>query len=743
MRKPMTDEVQRFAQSDISVRLDSAAPANSPESRREAASKESQPAVVPQVASELIGNIQRLRYSDLSLVTDGPALLRRLDELLHSTGQDREGRHTILLKLLLVKLYDEERGKDDGGADMLIQDFCNMPPEFDPAVEGVFTRALETALRRYNGILAPGAPATIRCPVQVLRKVSTLLCRVRFLGGPPQVIQDLFTYFGRFHYRVDLAQYFIPFEVIRLIVEVVNPRSGEYVVDPACGTADFLAATRQIVSERHGEDISATLHGCDIEPLAAHLSILNMLLNGDRGLAHIEKRDTLRDGLEHEGKYDVVLCNPPFGTQNVERRPEVLARFELVSAKRSGSGRIPKAQEAGLLHLEGCLKAVKPGGRVAVLVPNGYLGNRSDRFIDLRRWLLRNARLAAVIGFPRFTFKKSGVDVSVSALIFERRLEPLSDLSNVPDYPIHFNLMERVGWDLRTKRATQIFKRDPRDGTELLDSSGARIPDSDFESARIDALTSAAVDAFPWMAQGERKVRTAEGWSVMASRVAAHPDLSLDPKRWCRKYTEVLESILKLAHIRVGQIIHPVTRLLRKESNVIYRYVEIERIYEIFGGYMADECYGWTLPERARLVAAPGDIFIANIWSSAGKWMIADEEACDHRLIVTTGCSHFELIPGQEALLPDLVFGLCSEAFRMQMRALASGSDGQAVVSVADICSIVLPRMRTPAVREQIERRIREGQTGQLVLPRVVQAELAAVAPEANVPPRSSTVVQV
>jgi N-6 DNA Methylase len=125
------------------------------------------------------------------------------------------------------------------------------------------------------------------------------------------------------------------------------------------------------------------------------------------------------------------------------------------------------------LYVEACLKAVMPGGRVGILVPNGYLGNRSERYLEFRRWLLRNARVAAVIGFPRFTFKKSGADVSASAVILERRREPLSDLSQMPDYPIHFNLVEKVGWDLQSKYATRIFKRDPRDGTELRDAAGA------------------------------------------------------------------------------------------------------------------------------------------------------------------------------------------------------------------------------------------------------------------------------
>jgi type I restriction enzyme M protein len=734
------------ATEDIGVHWENGEPAILFRSRgKDAARRAGLASVTKLPSADLPPGTNRLRYEDLQQVTDIVPLFGELDNLLHRAGRIREDRHTILLKLVLVKLYDEDHAQvpENRGQYMLIQDFSAVDPAWDDAVEKIFTDALHAALALYDGMLAKAAPRTIGCTAAVLREASRILSGIRLLGALPQVIQDLFMYFGRFHYRVDLGQYFTPCEVIRLIVEIVNPRHDERIVDPACGTADFLVGAKQVAAERHGADISAHLHGYDIAPLAVHLSIFNMLLNGDRGLTDIETRDTLLEPLDHEGHYHIALCNPPFGARIVEKRAAALARFNLVTAKKSGLGLMPKAQEAGLLYVESCLRAVRPGGRVGILVPNGYLGNRSERYLEFRRWLLRNARIAAVIGFPRFTFKKSGADVSASALILERRLEPLADLSGMPDHPIHFNLVEKVGWDLQSKHANRIFKRDPRDGTELRDATGARIPDTDFEVARLDALTSAAVDAFPWMAQGERNAGGTEGWSVQASQVTAHADLCLDPKRWCRKHLEVLRSIRAVAHLEVGSVIRPVTRPLRKKPETLYRYVEIEKIYEAFGAYVADECFGWALPDRGRLVAAPGDIFIANIWSSAGKWMIAGDEAQDGRLIVTTGCTHFELIPGQESLLPDLVFGLCSEAFKVQMRALATGSDGLSSICVADICSIILPRMGSAAVREQIERRIREARAGQLVLPRVVRDELALVAPDTNVPLRSSHVVQV
>jgi type I restriction enzyme M protein len=123
--------------------------------------------------------------------------------------------------------------------------------------------------------------------------------------------------------------------------------------------------------------------------------------------------------------------------------------------------------------------------------------------------------------------------------------------------------------------------------------------------------------------------------------------------------------------------------------------------------------------------------------------MIAGDEAADGRLVVTTSCTHFEVIPGKAALLADLVFGLSSEAFRVQMRALTTGSDGLSSISTDDIATIILPKIKSKDIRDKSVERIAESQAGHLVLGRGVRDELAKTTPAANVPPRSSHVVQV
>lgn len=322
---------------------------------------------------------------------------------------------------------------------MIIQDF-SIRGISDADVLSIFENGLVSALTVYGANLPKKPSKRITCSGATLRQISQIICPIDILGSSPQVIQDFFMYFGRFLYKVDLGQYFTPYEVIDLIVRIVNPKFGDVVRDPACGTADFLVGAMRVANERHGANITPRLYGVDTADMAVNLSFFNMILNGD-GSSNITKGDSLKDMLKHEDKYTVALCNPLFGTRILEKRKEVLAAFDLGTEEKGGKKVPVKSQETGLLFVEVCLRSLRPGGRVGIILPNGYLGNRGNRYTGFRKWLLRHAKIAAIVGFPRFTFKKSGADVSASVVVLEKRDEPLKDHSTIPEHPVHFNLV--------------------------------------------------------------------------------------------------------------------------------------------------------------------------------------------------------------------------------------------------------------------------------------------------------------
>lgn len=125
-------------------------------------------------------------------------------------------------------------------------------------------------------------------------------------------------------------------------------------------------------------------------------------------------------------------------------------------------------QETGILFIELCVKECKPGGRIALIVPNGYLGNRSPKYRVVREWLLKHTRVAAIVSLPRFTFKSSGADVSASVLYLEKREVPLERFEDDHPYRFAVELIEKVGWDAGNKKAAPIYKRNREDGSLII-----------------------------------------------------------------------------------------------------------------------------------------------------------------------------------------------------------------------------------------------------------------------------------
>ena len=453
------------------------------------------------------------------------------------------------------------------------------------------------------------------------------------------------------------------------------------------------------------------------------------------------------DGLNallQKGHHKVALCNPPFGTGLLETRPAVLKKFVLARVSADPDGQLLDRQEIGLLFVEWCLSAVHPGGRVGLIVPNGYLGNRGARYVDFRRWLLSEARVAAVVGFPRFSFKRSGADVSASVVVLERRHAQITDLSAVTDHPIYFGLVDKIGWNLQSKQPQPMYKRNPQDGSYILGADGSYVRDTSFEEITQELRSSKVAEAFPWIGAERNTVAKSDDSCIQLSHILERADLCLDPKRWCRKHREVVQAVrARPQHFVLGEVIRPISRAFSKQADARYRFVEIESIVESLGTYLDQECYGWELPQRCRLLAAPGDIFLARIWSSVGKWMIVGEDSKDGRLVVTSGCAQFELIPDKQEMLLDLVFGLSTEAYKVQMRARSTGSDGLSSVSTDDITSIVLPRIDRARSREALKPWLDKAMRGGLALAPLTRAELARTAPHLDIPPRSSHTGQV
>ena len=165
----------------------------------------------------------------------------------------------------------------------------------------------------------------------------------------------------------DLGEYFTPRHIVRAMVALVDPKLGEAVYDPFCGTGGFLTETFRYImqtgklnSEEMNKLQNDTLFGREITSTAV-IAKMNMVLYGD-GHSGVEKKDSLENPVDEE--YDVVLTNIPFSQD---------ATSESINGYYNGLAN-NNGDAACLLH---CFRSLRPGGRMAVIVPEGVLSNRN------------------------------------------------------------------------------------------------------------------------------------------------------------------------------------------------------------------------------------------------------------------------------------------------------------------------------------------------------------------------------
>src|SRR5437870_3236324 len=238
------------------------------------------------------------------------------------------------------------------------------------------------------------------------------------------------------------GQFRTPRHIIKMMVEMVAPQPRDIICDPACGTAGFLIAAGEYLREHHKEiftDDKLHFHfneklfnGFDFDSTMLRIGSMNMLLHGVEN-PNIRYKDSLAE--EHAGdeeQYTLVLANPPFaGSLDYENTAKDLQR-------------IVKTKKTELLFLALFLRLLKTGGRAAVIVPDGVLFGSSTAHKTLRKILVEEQKLEAVISLPGGVFKPYA-GVSTAILVFTKTNSGGTDF-------VWFYDVDADGWSLDDKR---------------------------------------------------------------------------------------------------------------------------------------------------------------------------------------------------------------------------------------------------------------------------------------------------
>ena len=213
------------------------------------------------------------------------------------------------------------------------------------------------------------------------------------------------------------GQFRTPRHIIRMMVELMQPKSSDTICDPACGTSGFLVAASDYLKENCKNEVffnrqnkehymNHMFHGFDMDRTMLRIGAMNMMTHGVDN-PFIEYRDSLSDQNPDRAKYSLILANPPFkGSLD----------YDIVSADLL---KVCKTKKTELLFLALFLRMLKVGGRCACIVPDGVLFGSSTAHRAIRRELVDGNRLEAVISMPSGVFKPYA-GVSTAILIFTK-----------------------------------------------------------------------------------------------------------------------------------------------------------------------------------------------------------------------------------------------------------------------------------------------------------------------------------
>lgn len=306
--------------------------------------------------------------------------------------------------------------------------------------------------------------------------------------------------------RGDRGQYFTPRGAIRLMVEILDPQENECVLDPACGTGGFLRetlkhlldswkkeegtlgepdATEELRShqERLLQFTRKNLFGADFDPFLVRASSMNLLMvaNTTGNIFHMDSlafpeghlpgvEAAQKTKLFPLGQIDVLMTNPPFGSDIPITDPMILKSFENGLARNWRRGEanswIPSegrvnAISPEVLFIQRSVEWLREGGRMGIVLPDGILGNPGDE--PIRQWILENCWVLASIDLPVETFiVEANVNILTSLLLLKKKTkeEKIAEGMNGPkDYPVFMAVAEKVGFD---RRGNTLYKRSPQ-----------------------------------------------------------------------------------------------------------------------------------------------------------------------------------------------------------------------------------------------------------------------------------------
>ncbi len=458
-----------------------------------------------QVTYEELKSIDKLQTEKKSLKN----LIQEMeDEVLASAGVDS---FEEVFKLIFTKLYDELMSARDKTSYLKFRNSGCTEKELYNKISSLF----EEAKNRWRGVFEENSKILLT-PSHLSVCVESLQ-NVKLFNSNLDVVDDAFEYLMSKSSKGEKGQYFTPRYVIDMCVKMMNPKESEYVIDTAAGSSGFTVhsifhvwnAIRErkglpkgdnfTTEERSNDEVNYVedkVFAIDFDEKAVRVAKTLNLIAGDGKTNvinlntldysrwdEVTKQDRWQDAYFEgfrrlkrirptgandykEFEFDVLMANPPFAGDIKEN--QIITRYEL---GKNSKGKWQNKVGRDILFIERNLNFLKPGGRMAIILPQGRFNNSSDQYI--RKYIAERCRILAVVGLHGNTFKPH-TGTKTSVLFVQKWDEELCP--KVEDYNIFFATMQKMGKD---NSGEKIYVKD-ENGDNLLDKHGHLIVDHDL-----------------------------------------------------------------------------------------------------------------------------------------------------------------------------------------------------------------------------------------------------------------------
>ena len=525
-----------------------------------------------------------------------------------------------ILKLLFVKMEDERQNSDRISRKFFIDE-----NEFASTMANTKKSESNRFLQRIDGLFEKAKsdyPTVFRDSDSLNLRLPTLAFAVSMLQeldlahSPSDIKGAAFQKIVSAAHRGERGQFITPFPIVQLMVNFLRPKPGEIVLDPACGTGSFLIEALRYMNRSDLETSayalpSENLYGIEINQAVARVAMMQMILFGGNP-EHILCMDALQDEwrqvLDEAVMADVILTNPPFGSQGRVSLQSLLKAYELGYKWMNNGDRWQRTsslltgQVPDILFIEKCLQMLRDGGRMGIVLPNGDLENPSLGYV--RQFIRENADVLAVISLPQETFIPFGTGVKASVLFLKKHSRDRLGKQG----KVFFGIIKNIGYE-GGKHSAPKYRTDAS-GNVLKDKRGQPILDEDI---------TGTTDAYETFLRTGAIVTQENVFSCNTGELQSR----LDPNYYLPEYAELVTHLRSRGAVPLRSIVKIVTPPNKTTTPII------PAMLAFAAGYIRMGINGSQGPRTKIVKSTQGVIFVFPSLVCAWACSLACEWLCE------------------------------------------------------------------------------------------------------------------